>query len=353
MKQCAIICLSPYSGGMEIDTLKLANLLADSVKITLLVKKNTFLEKTYSQFQHPNITLKSINFSSNLSFSLIFQARAIIKNNAIKNVIFFGASELKSLYFSFLGLDINLLIRHGTTKSTPKKDFFHKLIYSNVTYHIGICKHIANNVKHIIPFGKKTQLKLIYSSLKFPDNEYKTTSKIKILHVGRIATGKGQEDAIKACEILYKNNIAFEFSIVGGCDNEAYFKEFKTLLNTLEYQKHIHLLGHQTNLTEIFQEHSIFLFPSHGEGLSNSFLEALFFKQVCLSYDNTSFPELQNLGFNFHMAKHKSIEDLKTKLLYICQNFQYEQKNALENHDKTKQLFSKEREKQEYLKLLK
>jgi len=30
----------------------------------------------------------------------------------------------KSLYFAFLSLDINLIVRHSTTKSTQKKDYY-------------------------------------------------------------------------------------------------------------------------------------------------------------------------------------------------------------------------------------
>ena len=162
LSNTAIICLSPYQGGMEIDSIKLSQLLQSVSNITLIAKKDTFIEKTFRELdlKYP-ISFETITFKSSLSLSIILGVRKIIQENNIKNVIFLGASELKSLYFSFIGLDINLIIRHGTTKSSPKKDWFHKLIYSNVNYHITICEHLAKNVKFIIPFGKKTQLKII------------------------------------------------------------------------------------------------------------------------------------------------------------------------------------------------
>ncbi|MEA3373149.1 MAG: lipopolysaccharide biosynthesis protein, partial [Campylobacterota bacterium] len=128
----------------------MAEKLAPYSKTVLIAKTGHFIANEVAS-KRDDFFLETISFNSNLSLSIIFGARKIIKKYDIKNVIFFGASELKSLYFSFLGLDINLIIRHGTTKSTPKKDWFHRLIYSKVNYHIAICEHLANNVKEIIP----------------------------------------------------------------------------------------------------------------------------------------------------------------------------------------------------------
>ena len=221
----AIICLSPYAGGMEIDSIKLAKKLSNYSKVVVIAKSGYFIESKKDEYIGFNdIKLETISFRSSLGLSIILQARKIIKKYDIKNIIFFGASELKSLYFSFFGLNINLIVRHGTTKSRPKKDWFHRLIYSDVNYHVSICKHLENNVKYIIPFGKQTKSKLIYSSFEFDEPKHIKQDKLTLLHIGRIAHGKGQVDAIKACEILVENNIDFVFNIVGGFD-ENYKKK--------------------------------------------------------------------------------------------------------------------------------
>ena len=135
----AIICLSPNDGGMEIDSIKLANKLSTFVETILISKENSFIEHEMKN-NFSNIKTETIAFRKNLSISIFIRTRQIIQKYNIKNIIFFGASELKSLYFAFLGFNINLIIRHGTTKSTQKKDFFHRLIYSNVNYHIKLYK---------------------------------------------------------------------------------------------------------------------------------------------------------------------------------------------------------------------
>ena len=346
----AIICLSPNDGGMELDTIKLAKNLHPYIDVLVIAKENSFISQQI-QTQH-TIKLETVSFLTTLNMSLILQLRKIINDYNIKNIIFFGASELKSLYFSLFRIDVNLIIRHGTTKSKPKKDIFHKLIYSNVNYHISISEHILKNVEYIIPFGKNTKEKLIYSSFKTTSAPQHITDKISLLHVGRIVEGKGQIDAIKACEILISNNIPFEFNIVGSIDSN-YQKTFLEFYNNCPYKNSIHLVGFTNNVSNYLKKANIFLFPSYGEGLGNAFLEALSSNLICISYNNTIFPELAKLGLNFFMAKNKNINDLKKQLLYAVKHINIKKKKIKENRSIIKKVFSIDREVQQYLDILK
>ena len=353
----AVICLSPYQGGMELDALHLSKLLSSISNITLIAKEDKFIATTYAtQDNHHNIALETIDFKGSMSFSIISHVRRIIKEKKIENVLFLGASELKSLYFAFLGLEINLIIRHGTTKSTPKKDWFHKLIYSNVNYHITICEHLARNVKYIIPFGKKTQLKVIYPSLNLTPSQTidyvaKPHQPLQILHVGRIAAGKGQKAAIAACEVLYKHNIDFIFNIVGGY-HEPYKHEFETYLDTLKYKEKINLVGHTNKVEHYYLKGDIFLFPSDGEGLSNAFIEAMLYGLTAISYDNTSFPELQELGFSFSIVEDQNIEKLKETLLTVTLNYNDQLQLNPNNAKLSKELFNEQLEVTQFKNLL-
>jgi glycosyltransferase involved in cell wall biosynthesis len=344
----AIICLSPYSGGMEIDAIKLAKKLSPYTTVTLIAKKGYFIANSSNEYiGYNNIELETISFHASLSFSIIFGIRRIIQEKGVENVIFFGASELKSLYFSFLGLDINLIIRHGTTKSHPKKDWFHRLIYSNVNYHVSICQHLQKNVEYIIPFGGKSKSILLYSSIEIPSVQSVPHEKLTLLHIGRIAPGKGQADAIKACKILYENGIDFIFYLVGGFD-QKYEQPFMELYDSLPYKDKIVLSGFSDKVGDYYSQSDIFLFPSHGEGLSNAFLEALSYGLECIAYHNTSFPELQEMGFNFHLVEDKNIHQLSTTLLFCAQHPAF----YSENRAKIANDFSVQKEIEYYLELL-
>ena len=350
-----VICLSPYSGGMEMDAIKLARLLCEEVSITLLAKSGCFIESYYQKYMlDSDIELKTVNFSTAFSPAIIRKTRSVLQEKAIRNVVFFGASELRSLFFAFMGYDLNVLVRHGTTKTRPKKDWLHRLVYSCVNYHIAICQHLADNVKAIIPFAKNTQLKVIYPSLRQEPHlilDRKQGETVRLIHVGRVADGKGQREAIEACSILYEHDIPFELVLVGEVDPE-YEKSFNEQLNKKPYAQAIRVVGYTDDVGKYYQQAEIFIFPSKGEGLSNSFIEALSYGLICIAYDNTSFPELQQLGFAFYLAQDKNIDDLKNMLLKAVEQRKKESIPLVEQANHALSFFSAEREKNEYLDLL-
>lgn len=353
----AIICFSSYFGGMEMDAFRIAKLLSASVNVTLIVKHGSLMDRYYrEEAKNINLHFESINFLFPFSPTIISKVRNIIRKNDIKNIIFFGASELSSLYFSFLGLNINLIVRHGTTKSTSKKDFYHRLIYSNVNYHVAICEHIAQNVQQIIPLGKHSKIKVIYSSLRhfpetFNNTDYKTNRIVTLLHVGRITDGKGQIDAIKACEYLFIKNIPFKLTLVGEMDPD-YVKDFNKVLVDLPYRTSIELPGYTSDVTRYYKTANIFIFPSKGEGLSNSFIEALSYGLICIAYNNTSFPEINQLGFDFFLAKDGDIDNLKNCLSEAIKYLNNHDFPILHNSILAKQLFSAQRVLDEFMDIL-
>jgi len=194
---------------------------------------------------------------------------------------------------------------------------------------------------------------VIYSSLLniSEPKPHPTGDVIQLLHVGRIAKGKGQEDAILACQRLYDENIDFSLTLVGGFD-ESYKEEFLQFLENCTYKDKIKLVGHTKNVQSYIANSDIFIFPSHGEGLSNAFLEALSNNLVCISYNNTSFPELIKLDLHFKMVKNKSIKALQIVLFQIVNTFEHEQELSSKNLQKIKVLFSEEREIKQFLEIL-
>ena len=349
----AVICLSPNSGGMEMLAMsfaqKLQNNLSD-VKVISIVKKDSYMNNTLKE--QNELTYETIDFYKTFSFSIITNARKIIKKYKIKNVIFFGASEMKSLYFAFLGLDINLIIRHSTTKSTSKKDWFHRLIYSDVNYHIGTSQHLVNNIREIIPFGTNSKANLIASSFEFQSPFHVAHNKLTLLHTGRIVEGKGQLDAIKACEILADNHIDFHFYVVGELD-ESYKDEFLTFYENCDYKNNVELVGFTNDVQSYIQKSDVFIFPSYGEGFGNSFMEALANNIVCISYANTSFLNFKEMGFYFKMCENRSIEDLKHNLLNVCLNLESELDKSSQNYKLASELLSVEVEMNKYIEILK
>ncbi|WP_457747148.1 glycosyltransferase [Sulfurimonas sp.] len=352
----AVICLSHHTGGMELAATKLAKVLSNYVNITYIIKENTFIHnECKNNTDYKELHYATVNFKTTLlSPGIIFGVRKVIQEKNIKNVIFVGASEMKSLYFAFLGLDVNLIVRHGTIKSHPKKDWFHTLVYSNVATHVAISKYMSGNVKHIIPFGKKTQLKVIVPSLanKLSELETSISNTLKILHAGRVTSGKGIDKAILACEILEQNHMEFSFENFGPPDKK-YEQKLKELLSSITYADNIHIRGFTDKIYDEYKKHDIFLFPTPDEGYGNVMMEAISHGIIVLAFDNTAISNFGEMGFHIHLVEDQNLNALKEKLLFIANNLESEKEKAQKNILLAKKVFAPKREAMEYIELLK
>lgn len=353
----AIICLSPYFGGMEMDSIRLAKSLAAHVGVCFVVRHGAEIHKYYGSEAHKdNVAVESVKFHSNFSFAIIFGVRKIIEQYKIRNVIFFGASEMRSLYFSFLNKDINLIIRHGTTKSHPKKDFLHRLIYSKVAWHIAISRHLADNVAYIIPLGKNSRIQVIYPSLRFlpeqiQEAQVRHPETVTLLLVSRIAEGKGHIDAINACQILHDKGIRFRLIFAGELDSN-FSGKLDSALSGKPYRTLIEFPGFCENVGEYYKQADIFLYPSKGEGFGNAFAEALAHGLICIAYNNTTFPEFRQAGFDFFMAENGNVASLKSALLAALDYLLTQKTPLLENIELARQTFGTHRETEQLLELL-
>lgn len=340
---------------MELAATKLAKVLSEYLNLTYIIKENTFIHnECKNNPDYKSIHFETINFSTTLlSPGIIFGVRRIIKQNNIKNVIFVGASEMKSLYFAFLGLDINLIVRHGTIKSRPKKGLFHTLVYSQVATHVAISKYMIQNVKHIIPFGKNTQITSIVPSLanKLSTLEKTQSDTLRILHAGRVTSGKGIDKAILACKVLEDNDIEYSFDNFGPADSK-YAQQLEQLLTSIDYAEKIHINGFTDKIYDEYQKHDIFLFPTPDEGYGNVMMEAIAHGIIVLAFDNTAISNFGEMGFHIHLVEDGSLEALKQRLLFIAQNLEDEKQLALANIAKAKEVFAPSREAMEYIALL-
>jgi len=351
-----VICLSFNRGGMELDTLKLAELLCGHTQVTLVCKAGTFLHREAQVRLGDRVRYLPIVFRSRTFSPAIVVAMArTFRRDGTRNAIFFGASELKSLSLVFRHFRLNVIVRHGTTKTTPKDDWLHRWIYTSISHHVAISQHLKHNVEKIIPCGK-APVHVIYPSFALEIPAARPTPSqaqvARIVHVGRVVPGKGQLEAIRACAVLAQAGHGFELSLIGGLDEPAYAQRVAAAIEALPDPAAVKVTGHTSTPRAHIEQADIFLFPSHGEGFGNALLEALSTGLIAITYDNTAFPELADLGLRFHMAEDRNEQHLSEVLLAVTRDLPGEKERCRANMDLIRKKFAPARELAQWLALL-
>lgn len=351
----AVICLSKGKGGMEIDALKLADMLSEVCEIVLICKRGAFIERLHDDGDYSFIC-EPISFSNkSFSLSMMLNVRKIVDLYQIRNVIYLGASELKTLYFSFRRKNLNIIVRHGTTKKTPKQDWFHRIVYSCVSYHVAISRHLFENVKDIVPHNSGVKFEIIYPSFDFSEYKKPTSTvseRLRIIHIGRVVPGKGHRDAVLACRSLCDSGIEFNLSFVGPIESDKCLAEIKSLLDELPYKNDVQFLGYAKHVGEYLMNSDIFLFPSYGEGFGNVFVEAMGYGLSIVTYDNTTFPEFMGMGFKFRMATSGDVDALSAELLDAAVNIAADRDLLNANAELAVELFGRQRELRDWCAIL-
>lgn len=349
----AVICLSHYWGGMENDAVKFSKVISEKQPpLFFICREGTRLHHELDVCER--IKAMPISFKRHLDIKLILGILRVIKDQNISNIIFFGTSEIKSIYFArlFSCRDINVIIRYGTTRSSSKKDFLHQFFYSCVSYHVGISEHIVNNIKEIIPISKKAEIKKIHAGTIFTPLEKRIINhdelKNKIILISRIVEGKGHRDLISAT--LDMNATV---TIIGHGEKH-YIDELKVGIKASSKTKY-YFVGEipHSQVDSKLQENGIFVFPSYGEGLGNSLVEALGAGLVCIAYDNTVFREFEKMGFYIHLIEDRNIYKLRDKIKEVIDDFYHQWENSQINIKLARELFSIEGEVSMFMNLLK
>lgn len=332
------------------DALRLWHKLKGQHVAHIVVRAGTPLHERLSTDEGQSASWEAVPFRGSFSPMLIIRLRRYMAEHRIRTAIFFGASEMWSLYFAFLGTDVRLIVRHGTTKTHSKKDPLHRLIYRSVYAHVALSDHLARNVEKIYPISHSTRIVRIYSGYSFPPTPTWAPSPdgtLRILHIGRVAGGKGHIPALVACGELWRAGIPFHMSFAGAMDGEV-ADDVRVFAEQLPYRHCITFLGHVPDVNPLFANHDIFLFPSSGEGLPNAFIEALGAGLVCIAFQNTVFPEFIFLGFHLHLAPDQDDRILGELLVAAAHNFHTDHALSHQNIELARKIFSLEIERNAY-----
>lgn len=96
----------------------------------------------------------------------------------------------------------------------------------------------------------------------------------RIIYTGKLSYAKGVKSLLKACELLYKEEINFELILVGS-GNGKEKEDISAIIDKSSFKATILGTISQVELGELFRQGDIFVLPSFYEGLPLVVIEAL------------------------------------------------------------------------------
>jgi glycosyltransferase involved in cell wall biosynthesis len=355
LKKILFLCFSSGRGGMEIDVIKMCQRVSKYAEVTLIGMAGSPIEEmaikdSKSCFLYKFTSTKCNRFLSRALIDprLVLSVRSEIKSTIPDLVVFFGTSEIKSIGIALCGLQTKLILRVGTTMNYPKNNLVQKFTYKRADGFITISEHIQKNLKKMIPVANLRPVQICYPVIeRYPSkplSQLKNNESINVIYHSRIVRGKGQLDAVKAISHVLSMGISLKLTLIGAQEDVTYLDEIQSYIALNKIEKNIVITGNKSDVTKWLEASDIYLGPTYGEGFSNSFVEALTAGLVCVTYDNTVFPDFKKMGFDFFICKTGDVEILAETLMRAILAYRKKTVNTQNNKELGYSLFSKHAE---------
>ena len=311
-----------------------------NVSVLAFANSKTFLNETYGNFYlNKKIKNRLINYFRIIQIS-IFTTHKIIKKENIDIVCF---QDPVSSFFSILFLkvrraEVKIVVEtHGDFIETLSLEknlvlprLYKKLFYIMAKYSIG-----KSNIIRAVSSSTEQQVLDIDSSksvVRFPawidfkdfqNIEPKPFSKDKfnILFIGSVTDRKKPHMIIEAIQRI--NDKSYNLSIVGPAPNEKYFKELKDLIDKLDLQNQVSLIGpvDRESVKDYYSTSNLMILPSISEGLARVIFESQVAMCPVLVTDAPGMSDIVIDGQTGYVFESNNLDSLCLKIEYIKDNY--------------------------------
>ncbi len=287
----------------------------------LIYHKNKF----NSQLTPPNFSnyyFKKINFPllwTQTSFSWnIWKENVDILWMPMHNIPLLRKKRLKTIV-TIHDLAFKKFPQYFTFKNLSKLNILTDLAIKKSTKIIAVSHSTKQDILNFYPHIKEEKIKVIYhgfdKSLFFKQPKKDVTNKILkkfnlhksqfILYVGAIQPRKNLITLIQAFEIFKKNNLSSFKLVLAGEKAWQWKKTIQTIQNS-PFSQDIILTGkiNFQEITTLYQNASLFVFPSFYEGFGIPILEALASNTPTLAARNSSLTEVGGKAVQYFSEKN-------------------------------------------------
>lgn len=259
-----------YIGSIKNKAIYLSKRIKTSLNLRINDKSKSTIHSEQIVYQSINSSLKPINKNYDIAVAYsqglptYFVAEKV---TAKKKLAWINCNYIKTMY---------------------DKDLDNEF-YNKIDKIIVVSKFIYDSMSNM-KYGYKDKLKIILDivdpklildmSLEEEAKELKENNDFKILTVGRLATVKGYDLAVKAASLLKSDNLKFKWFIIGEGPER---KEIEELIQKYDVKNEVILLGAKSNPYPYMRECDLYVQTSKKEGFGLTVMEAKILKNVIVA----------------------------------------------------------------------
>lgn len=275
-----IIRLSTFLdfGGIESKMANLSTHIDDNEWVFCAIGKGGMAEKKIKQYDKKVVCFNaSIKIPSILTLFKLYlyfkKEKPDVVHSSGAEANFFGTIAAK-----FANVNIIISEEIGIPNHSKKARFIFNYIYKLSDYVLGESQFVVDYLKRNYSIAGH-KLKVLPNFTLFPEtpkNEYfNESNNFKIISVSRLEPVKNIEGLIRVIGKLKSEGYQVSYTIVGSGSSE---KSIQRLIDSLELNNEIKLLGFQSDPREFYLSSDLFVLNSFSEGFSNSLLEAMYYQ---------------------------------------------------------------------------
>jgi glycosyltransferase involved in cell wall biosynthesis len=209
------------------------------------------------------------------------------------------------------------------------------LIYKLSDFVVGESHSVVENLKINYQI-KQNKLQVIPNFTLFATDEKAfSTNKndvFRIVSVSRLEPVKNIEGIIKVMKKLQQQKFTFKYTIVGEGSSSQVLKE---LVKELNLENEVEFVGYQKDTEKYYLDSDVYILNSFSEGFSNSLLEAMYLKKMCITTNVGAASEIIKNDINGWIIPVNDENELYQKIITCIKLNSEDRKNIGNNAKKT------------------
>lgn len=327
-KNIAIICVSKGFGGLELNTLKLAQWIREyGWNVSLMVAKDSEMERHARNYSDSVFTTEGHS-----TFGKVKAIRKWLK--AFDASVLFTPHNKDiaaiSLYKRLYNNRVKQVYQQQMQIGISKKDLIHTFRYGKIDLWVSPLNYLRDEAaaQTRVPIRKIVVVPLGIEISRFLNNPVSKSAareKLslpqapKIIGVlGRIDPKKGQDFLIKAIKHLRENpSLNYHLLIMGAItpnEGDHYLKSLYQLVTDSNLEDRVHFRQSTSEVELFYSAIDVFGMPSHGETFGMVTIEAMASKKPVIGTNRCGTKEILQDGKFGYLYEYESIDDFTQKL---------------------------------------